>query len=346
RDVLRARAAHPAGGPVTLASRIAALPVLLRNGVIVFGYNTAIAALLAATGYGDGFWINMVYSQCIGLSGWLMVDGGRRLIWGSRSSGGWIWLLGLVAIAIASIGGNMLAAWMLGHPLHTHDFSTSLVISGVAGLIAVAFFWERARKEAIERLAAEAQLRLLQAQIEPHFLFNTLANLQALIGTDPQRARSMLDHLNGYLRAALSAARQERNTLGDEFALLRGYLEIIAIRMDRRLRYRLELPEALSGAEVPPMLLQPLVENAVKHGLEPKLDGGEITVSASTSNGALTLRITDTGVGIGGAPTAGTGTGIAQVRERLAAMYGGGAALDVAANPPGGVIASLVLPLK
>jgi LytS/YehU family sensor histidine kinase len=220
-----------------------------------------------------------------------------------------------------------------------------MVISGVAGVIAVGFFWERARKEAIQRLAAEAQLRLLQAQIEPHFLFNTLANLQALIGTDPGRARSMLDHLNVYLRAALTAARRERNTLGDEFALLRGYLEIIAIRMDRRLRYRLELPEELAGAEVPPMLLQPLVENAVKHGLEPKLEGGEIAVAATAGGGALTLRVTDTGVGLGGAPTSDTRAGIAQVRERLAALYGGAASLEVVSNPAGGVIATLLLPL-
>ncbi len=330
---------------MTISSRIAALPPLLRNGVIVFAYNIAIAALLAAAGYGSGFWINLVYSQCIGLIGWLMVDGGRRLIWGRRGSGGWIWLLGLAAIAIASFGGNALAALMLGHPLVSRDLATSLVISGAAGVVAVLFFWERARKEAIERLAAEAQLRLLQAQIEPHFLFNTLANLQALIGTDPGRARSMLDHLNVYLRAALTAARRERNTLEDEFALLRGYLEIIAIRMDRRLRYRLELPEAFAGAEVPPMLLQPLVENAVKHGLEPKVEGGEIAVAASAAGGVLTLRVADSGVGLGGAPTSGTRAGIAQVRERLAALYGGAASLDIAANPAGGVTATLALPL-
>src|SRR5258706_4863471 len=120
---------------MTLAARFAAIPTLLRNGVIVLAYNTAIAALLAATGYGDGFWINMVYSQCIGLTGWIFIDGGRRLIWGDGTSSGWIWLLALAGIGIASTGGVALAALLLGPPLPAHKFVASLVLSDVAGLL-------------------------------------------------------------------------------------------------------------------------------------------------------------------------------------------------------------------
>src|SRR5258706_15315173 len=131
---------------MTLAARLAAIPPLLRNGVIVLAYNTAIAALLAATGYGDGFWINLVYSQCIGLTGWLLIDGGRRLIWGDGTSSGWIWLLALAGIGIASTGGVALAALLPGHPLRAHNFVASLVISGVAGLLPGKFFFWPAGK--------------------------------------------------------------------------------------------------------------------------------------------------------------------------------------------------------
>jgi signal transduction histidine kinase len=321
------------------------LAPFLRNGLFVAAFNVGIAALLAAVKYGDGFWVNLLYSQCIGLSGWVLIDGGRRLLWPEPYAGASFWVLVAVALVIATLGGVSLAALLLGHPLRLDDYLTSLVIATVAGLVAVLYFIERSRKEEVQRLAAESQLKLLQAQVEPHFLFNTLANLHALIPADPKRAQAMLDHLNGYLRAALAAARRERSTLGDEFALLGDYLEILAIRMGERLRYRLELPAALAGAQLPPMLLQPLVENAVKHGLEPRVGGGEITVSAGERGARLVLEVRDSGLGLGAAATSGTGAGIAQVRERLAALYGAGASLEVSDNPAGGVTAALSLPL-
>ena len=323
-------------------------------------YNTAIAALLTAVGFGGGFLVNFVYSQCIGLTAWLLIDPSRHFLWRDRSPPAVpLLLIVVVSILAASVGGTWLAAALLGHPWRTHSHVTSLLITAVAGSIAVFYFWERekmarleaaaalerSRTETVERQIAEARLRLLQAQIEPHFLFNTLANLQALIPADPARAQLMLDHLNEFLHAALAASRKERNTLRSEFALLRDYLEILAIRMDKRLRYRLELPDSLAGAEMPPMLLQPLVENAIKHGLEPKLDGGEIEVRASAGDGRLVLEVTDTGLGLGAAATSGTRTGIAQVRERLAAVYGSSASLELAGNPGGGVAATLRLPL-
>src|SRR5260221_4572568 len=161
-------------------SHLSTKRVLLRNGVIVLAYNTAIAALLAANGYGHGFWIILVYSQCIGLTGWIFIDGGRRLIWGDGTSSGWIWLLALAGIGIASTGGVALAALLLGHPLRAHNFVASLVISGVAAFISAMFFYERRRKEEVGRPAAEAQPRPPEARIEPHFLFQSLATLYAL----------------------------------------------------------------------------------------------------------------------------------------------------------------------
>jgi sensor histidine kinase YesM len=200
------------------------------------------------------------------------------------------------------------------------------------------------KAEAVERGAVEARLKLLQAQIEPHFLFNTLANLHTLIGSDPARAQKMLEHLNDYLRATLDAARRDSGTLGEEFALLRGYLEVLAIRMGPRLAFTLSLPEELSGFRIPPMLLQPLVENAVKHGLEPKIDGGRVDVSAEKVDGSVVVRISDTGLGLGSGATKGTGVGLSHVRERVAAAYGPQASLKIEKNPADGVTATVRIP--
>jgi sensor histidine kinase YesM len=220
----------------------------------------------------------------------------------------------------------------------------ALGVTVAAGIVGTWFFWSRHRAAELERARIEAQLKLLQAQIEPHFLFNTLANLDALIATDPPRARAMLRHLNDYLRAALAAARRDRNTLADEFALLRGYLEVQAMRMGARLRFRLELPERLADMALPPLLLQPLVENAIKHGLEPKVQGGEVSVSARANGAGVVLEVLDTGVGAASPATAGTGVGLSNLRARLAAAYAGAARMQAGANPAGGYTVTLSLP--
>ena len=131
------------------------------------------------------------------------------------------------------------------------------------------------------RLLAEAQLRALQAQIEPHFLYNTLANVVSLIDTQPARARHMLERFIDYLRASLAASRQERATLGAEAEMIGAYLDVLGVRMGERLRYRIEMPDVLRASPIAPMLLQPLVENAISHGLEPKVEGGEIVLRAA-----------------------------------------------------------------
>jgi len=219
----------------------------------------------------------------------------------------------------------------------------ALGVTVVAGIIGTWFFWNRHRAAEMERQRIEAQLKMLQAQIEPHFLFNTLANLDALIQTDPRRARAMLGHLNDYLRATLAATRRERSTLADEFALLRGYLEVQGMRMGERLRFRLELPESLAQADLPPMLLQPLVENSLKHGLEPKVEGGEVNVVAREEGGRLVLEVADTGLGKANGATGGSGVGLANVRERLAAAYEG-AKVEAGVNPAGGYTVTLSIP--
>jgi sensor histidine kinase YesM len=206
---------------------------------------------------------------------------------------------------------------------------------------------ERQRQEAAKQ-AAEAQLRLLQAQIEPHFLLNTLGNIRSLVKRDGERARDMLDHLVDYLLVALPRMRQDTSTLGHELELSTSYLAIMQIRMGARLAYHIDCPAELLHVPFPPMLLQTLVENAIKHGLEPSADPGTIAVQAgteTTSGGQiLCVAVTDTGVGFGKADTGGTRIGLANIRERLQSLFGGEAELIIAPNLPNGVIATLRIP--
>lgn len=214
------------------------------------------------------------------------------------------------------------------------------------------YFYHREKNLDLERQATEARLKLLESQLEPHMLFNTLANLRALIATDPPRAIHMLDRLNDYLRATLKASRTDAlsgtHTLAAEFDRLRDYLELMAVRMGPRLTYTLNLPDHLQHHPVPPLLLQPLVENAIRHGLEPQVEGGRIDVIAQQDGThGLRIEVADTGVGIHAQPPTKHpgGFGLAQVRERVASLPGAGR-LDVSSPPCGGTRVCLHLPLN
>ena len=194
----------------------------------------------------------------------------------------------------------------------------------------------------LEKEATQARLAMLQAQIEPHFLFNTLASVDHLIQIDPAAASRMQKHLILYLRAAMPKMRESGSTLAREVELTQSYLAILKMRMEERLEYRFEIPETLANLAFPPMMLPTLVENAIKHGLEPKPEGGSIVVAARRSNGSLELSVVDTGVGFSPAP--GNGVGLANIRERLALLYGERAKLEIVDNSPG-TRATLILPL-
>jgi signal transduction histidine kinase len=203
-----------------------------------------------------------------------------------------------------------------------------------------------AAEEGLKRQLVEAQLKMMQAQVEPHFLFNTLASVDYLIETDPARASTMQKNLIQYLRAALPQMREGSTTLGKELALVRAYLEILKVRMEDRLHFAITVPQGLMSAQFPPMVLQSLVENAIKHALEPKPEGGSITVTADIANGSLRVTVADTGLGFGMAGKAGTGVGLANVRERLAALYSGRARFTIEANSPTGTIATIEVPYE
>jgi signal transduction histidine kinase len=208
----------------------------------------------------------------------------------------------------------------------------------------------REAAQAAQRVAAENQLRLLQSQLEPHMLFNTLANLRVLIGLDAAAAQQMLDRLIAFLRATLEASRTPAHPLATEFERVADYLALMAIRMGPRLQVALDLPPELAQHPVPPLLLQPLVENAIRHGLEPQVAGGRLEVRARAEGGSLVLSVRDTGIGLAAAAASGTpGTrfGLAQVRERLATLHGAAAGLRVEPAAGGdGTLATVWLPLQ
>jgi hypothetical protein len=203
-----------------------------------------------------------------------------------------------------------------------------------------------AEEESLKRQLAEAKMAAMQAQVEPHFLFNTLASIDHLIETDPPRASQMQKNLIALLRAAMPAMRDKATSLGRELDVVRPYLEILKVRMGERLQAQVSVAEGLYSADFPPMMLQSLVENAIKHGLEPKTEGGTLTVSAEIVHGKLAVTVADTGVGFARAPTAGTGTGLNNIRERLKLIYGDAAELRIAENTPSGTRVSIVVPYK
>ncbi len=201
---------------------------------------------------------------------------------------------------------------------------------------------ELARIELLEKQALVSNLRMLQAQIEPHFLFNTLANVVSLIDAAPTQAKQMLEDFIAYLRASLSATRAEQLTLRQEMELIRAYLRLLELRMDARLRWRIDIPDALLDMPFPPMLLQPLVENAIRHGLEPNISGGRIDITATQNAGTLRIYISDTGLGLGA--TVREGVGLSNVRERLTSLFGAAGRLTLADNVPNGTQAIIETP--
>jgi hypothetical protein len=205
-----------------------------------------------------------------------------------------------------------------------------------------------AEREALERKVVEARLQALQAQVEPHFLFNTLAAVEHLIETDPPRAGEMQRHLIAFLRGAMPQMRGQTSRLGDEIELCRNYLAIMKIRMEDRLNYTIDMPAELTAAPFPILMLQSVVENAIKHGLEPKAEGGSLLISARGAAGRLRVIVADSGLGFGNGNgnTAGTGIGLNNIRERLQALFGDRAALVISANAPTGAQVTIEVPLE
>jgi signal transduction histidine kinase len=263
-----------------------------------------------------------------------------------------------VAVAIAVVAGCILAAssntWLWQQP----TFPRLRVVLLEWGLVAAVYWFmersarrdEELRKAELDRHRLEAQmlearLQVLQAQVEPHFLFNTLAHVQQLYQTDPARGRLMLDSFCDYVRSALPRMRSHRSTLTREVDLARSYLATQRIRMGRRLQFGIAIPEDLLRAAFPPMMLLSLVENAIKHGLSPLREGGSIRIFAELDAGVLRVTVADTGAGLSAVEHGeGSGIGLSNIRSRLATLYGATGRLTLARNEPQGLVATIELP--
>ena len=310
--------------------------------------------------------VNFVAAQCIGFSihGLFMLA--DRLFPPSRRGGVAMRTVYYMVIPVlGALLGYWLATLVLEQPLVRARIFTlggMLTIAAVACvimLVLLAIFIPReraaraqlqavrdeARAVAAEREAKLARMQLLVAQVEPHFLYNTLAHVVSLVDTEPAVAKRMLDRLIVLLRATASATAGT-STLGAQMELLRAYLELIALRMGARLAWALDVPADLAGLPVPPMLLQPVVENAIKHGLEPKIEGGRVDIAARREGDRLVLVVTDSGLGVRATrDPASTGLGLPNLRARLAALYGAAGTLTIADHPPSGTRVTITLPV-
>jgi signal transduction histidine kinase len=241
--------------------------------------------------------------------------------------------------------------WVLGSALIKFTYKGRMQAEAKAAVAT-----EVAEAESLKRQVVEARMAAMQAQVEPHFLFNTLGSIDHLIETDPPRASQMQKNLIALLRASMPTLREAGGSgsgagsatrdLGRELAVIRPYLEILKVRMEERLTTHIHVPEGLMSAEFPPMMVQTLVENAIKHGLEPQPEGGSLTVKAEIVHGQLAVSVADTGCGFGRAPTGGTGVGLANIRERLQLLHGPHASLAVAENTPRGTVVTITVPYR
>jgi sensor histidine kinase YesM len=237
----------------------------------------------------------------------------------------------LKAVSAIVLWSHVIAAGVLGYYFFTREEEAAARLHD-----------EDMRREAIDRELAEARLLVMQSQIEPHFLFNTLANVRRLFQTDPAAAHDMLEHMSRYLSAMLPRMRQTDSTLGHELALALAYLSVQQIRMGARLTVRTDVPETLLPFPFPPMMLITLVENAIRHGLNPLPEGGELRIHARVVESKLRLSVIDTGAGL--SESSGPGVGLANIRARLNTLYDGNARLLLAENPGNGVTATIDLP--
>jgi Histidine kinase len=328
----------------------------------VFGfisYATKLDDWLSLGNWWKWFWRNAVVCLCIGLTIHLLHQIGARVLGQARVLALQGWRRSAYYALIPIVGvllGWPIGYWMIGKPWGDLSgargaIAWTILISALITLFFQLYWSGREREAAAQRRATEAQLRLLQGQMEPHFMFNTLGTVLALIESDAPKARRMLEAFIDYLRASLGKLRSGDSTLGDELALTEAYLSLMQHRMGERLSYRVHIADpALRDMPLPPLLLQPLVENAIHHGLECKVEGGNVAVNARAEGGRLVLEVIDDGLGACERPVrrvgaAGNGVALKNLRARLASRYGDRASLNLDLQPDAGARATLALPL-
>lgn len=309
----------------------------------------------------ERFFVGLIYSQCIGNSICILFLLHDRFLCSKRTSQSWLPVLWFPFIVLAGfVFGKTVAELILNHEVSFLDPDVtnvrSLILSIIVTMVIVWYFAVRERLVRMElrnsqqsEQASNAQLSMIRAQVEPHMLFNTLANLRVLIEKNPAQAQLMLDQLIQFLRATLDGSRKSESTLAEEFDVLGNYLALMKIRMADRLTYTLELSDDVKQCKVPALILQPLVENAIKHGLETSGSAGILSVRAQGINGQLHIRVQDNGVGM--ESSAAFGFGLESVRDRLQSvseLSGKPAELNLQSPVPGqasGTVAEVTLPI-
>ena len=318
----------------------------------------AAAALAVLRLFYNTYWDLLVSALCVGYTSMLLftMAGNLRHRAMPREA------MQVLAVVVGSFLGTVLAGIVKGRDVSQmfHERLSGVMITMglgigvgcvvVAGLILrekhardqARILRAEAERHQLEKSVLEARLALMQAQVEPHFLFNTLANVQHLVETDPPGAARVLESLIRYLRAALPQMREASTNLGRELDMARAFLEIHQVRMGARLDFAIDVPETLKVRAFPPMMLISLVENAVKHGVDPCCECSSIVIRAREEAGRLRVSVADTGDGV--RPKTGGGVGLANIRERLKALYGSAAHLVLEENAPRGVVASIEVP--
>ena len=321
-------------------------------------FNTAIAIFLTFLGFGGGLVYTFIITQCIGMSICACILMVHFLFKSAKPFTRMIAIF--IAMVIGSVLGTLLGtvALGIGTSIFFQKYSLfQMVILGIVFGSIISYFFisretisatktlvqeERIKRLTSEKKAVEGNLKLLQAQIEPHFLFNTLSNILSLLETDLDKGKHMLEDLIHYLRTSLSKTRGDITTIGQEMEMIRAYMNIYKVRMGDRLRYNMDIPDNLRNLQFSPMLIQPLVENAIKHGLEPKIEGGEVSISGEKIGETLRLEIADTGVGF--YEESAVGTGLSNIKARLQSLYGENGRLLLEENQPCGLKAIIEVP--
>ena len=355
----------PVSPPGLLAALRSGFRVSLRTILLILAINTGYAVMQSVEDPRP-FWHPLLSAQCFGLA----------IAYAVNVASPWertrpVWRL-IAAVAAGTVIGYALIVLFKGYALSLDGYTLTAMVSDSRkfqwsllagfgnGMLVSLFFLLKfrdvrtaealhraeAERHLLSKQAVESELKLMQAQVEPHFLFNTLASVQFLTETDPPQASRMLGHLLAYLRAALPQLRRASTTLGQELDLAEAYLNILRMRMGPRLDFAMDVPDALRGHPFPPVLLISVVENAVTHGLEPQADGGRVTIAARRNGDRLAVTVTDTGSGLSGKSQPGQGVGLSNLRDRLAALFGDRARFALEEYVPRGVCATIEIPFE
>lgn len=335
----------------------------LRKIFYTFVFNTIIAVFLTVIKFGGSFIVNVIFSHCIGFSILICIHSAFCIFKPTRllSQG----IIVIISIIIGTFSGTVIGSVANGmdpSPFlnENSELFMNTVLFGLVFGSTISFIFisrenisaknalimeEKLKRLDLEKKAIETELKILQTQVEPHFLFNTLSNVISLMDTDPEKARIMMEYFTCFLRSSLLMSRSKAITISQEIEIIKKYLNIHSVRMGDRLNYQINIPDILLDCRIPPLLLQPLVENSIKHGLEPKIGGGEILIQGEIEGNVVKIAIADSGIGINES-TINSGFGLDNIRKRLRMFYNGHGRLILEENKPSGVRAIIEIPYE